>query len=506
MKTIKIIIIFVLLACRAAYGIEYNIKDFGAVENKIATSSIQKAIDACYQNGGGTVIVPVGTFITGTIILKSNINLHLETGAELRSSENLDDFLISSSRYGMIFCQDAYNVSITGEGTLNGLGTSFYESDQNHLYPEFDRKIIRQKEGYMPEGTFFTDGPLKRKQMPGIAIVFYHCNHVSIKGITIKDTPVWATRIGYCEDVLIDGISILNNLMIPNSDGIHLTVSRNVRIANCDIRAGDDDIVVTGFTRTEDTPGFNSKEQDKYIHGNKTIYAENIQVNNCHLQSRSSAIRIGYGQHPIRRCIFSNIVISESNRGIGIYARDSSSIEELIFSNIMIETRLYNGQWWGHGEPIHLSAITRFEGKPVGQIKNVQFNNIISTGEQGIFIYGQKESHLENIQFNNVQLHLRKGRETMGYGGNFDLRPAANIEDQIFEHDIPGIYAQYVDNIAIRDFTLSWGDDLPGFFTNGIECFEVKDLVLKDFVGGPNPNALKSQKVKLTDTTFRKID
>jgi len=366
MKSIKIIAVFlVMIVSQTLNAMDYNIVDFGAVSNKISTSAIQKTIDVCYQNGGGTVIVPAGTFITGTLFLRTNINLYLEQGAELKSSENLEDFLVSSVEYGMIFCQDAYNISITGKGTINGMGSRFYESDQNHVYPEFDKKLIRQKEGYMPEGEFFKDGPLKRKQAPGMAIVFFHCNHVSIKEITVKDTPIWAIRFGYCDDVLVEGITILNNLMIPNSDGIHLTVSRNVRITDCDIRAGDDCIIVTGFTKIEDTPGFNSKEQDKYLHGNKTIYAENIQVSNCHLQSRSSAIRIGYGQHPIRRCIFNNIIISESNRGIGIYARDSSSIEELIFSNIIIDTRLHNGQWWGHGEPIHLSAISRFAGEPV---------------------------------------------------------------------------------------------------------------------------------------------
>ena len=111
---------------------------------------------------------------------------------------------------------------------------------------------------------------------------------------------------------------------------------------------------------------------------------------------------------------------------------------------------------------------------------------------------------MENIQFNNVRLHLRKGQETMGYGGNFDLRPTAYLDKQIFEHDISGIYAQYVDNLAIRDFTLNWDDDLPVFFTHGIECFEVKDLFLENFVGTSNPNSLKSKKVKLVNTSFRK--
>ncbi len=504
MKTILIITILALLLNSTVNGIEYNIKDFGAAENLISTQSIQKAIDACFKNGGGTVVVPAGTFIMGAVILKSNTNLHLDQGAELKSSENLDDFLISSTRYGMFTCLDAYNISITGEGTINGRGSCFYETDQNHLYPEFDKKIIRQKEGYMPEGKFFTDGPLKRKPMPGTAVSFFHCNHISIKNIRIIDTPTAGLLFGFCDDVLIDGLTVINNIMIPNCDAIHMTVCRNVRIANCDLHAGDDDIAITGFNWMDDTPGFNSKEQDKYVHGNKSIYSENIQVDNCHMQSRSAAIRIGYGQHPIRRCIFSNIVISESNRGIGISARDSSSIEDLIFSNIIIETRLHNGQWWGHGEPIHLSAISRFEGKPVGQIKNVQFNNIMATGEQSIFLYGQKESHMENIRFNNVQLHLRKGLETMGYGGNFDLRPAARIENQIFEHDIPGIYAQYVDNIVIRDFNLSWSNDMPSFFTDGIQCYEVKDLLLENFSGTSNPNSPNGKKVNLVQTTFRK--
>jgi hypothetical protein len=197
-------------------------------------------------------------------------------------------------------------------------------------------------------------------------------------------------------------------------------------------------------------------------------------------------------------------VIHDSHRGIGIFAHDASNIEDLIFTDIIIETRLLNGQWWGHGEPIHLSSISRFEGHPAGQIKNVQFNNINAIGEQGILVFGQKESPMENIQFNNVQLRMRKGKETMGYGGNIDLRPATPKAMQIFEHDIPGIYAQHVNNLAIRDFNLSWNNDLPNFFTHGIECKDVTDLLITDFVGTGNPNAPGSEKIKLVNSDYRK--
>lgn len=502
----KIICFLFLVAPSLAFSQTYNIIDFGAKPDGITlnTQAINNAVNKCFENGGGTVVVPAGTFVSGTIVLKSNVNLHLEAGAVLSGSKKLDDYGTFFRRGGIIFCEDAYNVSISGQGSIQGNGIKFYETDKNHVYEEFDKNRTRQKLNYMPEGTFFTDGPLERKNSPGMTIVFFHCTGVSITGITILDTPVWATRFGYCDDLVIDGITIQNNILIPNSDGIHCTASRNIRISNCNIVVGDDAIVLTGFPKVEETPEFTSEEQDKHTYGNKSIYAENMTVTNCILKSSSAGIRIGYGQHPIRSCVFSNIVIYDSHRGIGIFAHDDNNIEDLIFSNIIIETKLLNGQWWGHGEPIHLSCISRFPGRKAGQIKNVQFNNINAIGEQGILIFGLKESPLENISFNNVQLRMRKGKETLTYGGNFDLRPASPVAMQIFEHDIPGIYAKYVNGLDIKDFKLSWDKDLPAFFTHGIECLEVKNLAINDFVGTPNPNAPGSKKIKIQNTRYRK--
>jgi len=121
--------IFNIISSQSSAG-TYNILDYGAVKNELSTAAIQRAVDACYEAGGGIVIVPAGTYITGTIILKSNINLYLEQGAELVSSVNIENFVVSSRRYGMIFCQDASQVSITGEDVINVLGTQFYEVDQ----------------------------------------------------------------------------------------------------------------------------------------------------------------------------------------------------------------------------------------------------------------------------------------------------------------------------------------------------------------------------------------
>ncbi len=494
-----LLITAVLLITGNVSAREYNITDYGAEKGKNSTSAIQKAVDECFAAGGGRVIIPAGTFITGPVILNSNVNVFLESGAVLKGSENIEDYRSGNTVRGIFFCEDACNISITGDGTIDASGSHFYDFTKNHGFPDFNRSVTRQKDDYMKDGTFFSDGPVKRLAMPGMTIVFFHCTGITLSGITVKNTPVWAIRFGYCEDVLVTGITIRNNILIPNSDGIHCTASRNIRISDCDIVAGDDAIIMTGFDKNENTPPYSMEEQQKKTYGNKSIYAENMSVTNCQLRSSSAGIRIGYGQHPIRHCIFSNITIYESNRGIGIFAHDTTDIEDLIFDNIIIETRLYNGHWWGHGEPIHLSCASRFPEHSAGQIRNVIFSNIIATGGQGIIIYGQKDSRIENLTFNNIRLFIKNGRETLSYGGNFDLRPAAEKGLQIFEHAIPGIYAQYINNLSVNGFDLSWDQHLPDYYTHAIEADNFINLRIDNFQGSASSNSKDKTVIKLSN-------
>jgi hypothetical protein len=506
MKTLLLFLFIVSISAVDGRAATCNILDCGAKDDSLSTAAIQKAMDLCHEAGGGTVIVPPGRFVIGTIILKSNVNIHLERGALLEGSKDLDHYITTFQKHGMFFSEDAENIGITGKGTIDASGIHFFDATKNVAASGFDKQRTRQKEQYLPEGEFCSDGPIAKRRKPGMTIEFFHCTRVALEGFLLKDTPHWGIRLAYCEDILLHGITIRNNLMGGGTDGVHLTTSRNVRMSDCDISAGDDAFVVTGFPKFWgiNQPGYTMEEQGKYTFGNKSPYAENINVNNCQLQSRSAGIRIGYGQHPIRRCAFNNIVIYGSNRGIGIFAHDEADIEELIFSNIIIETRLHNGQWWGTGEPIHLSSVSRFEGEPAGQIKNVQFENIVATGGQGLVLFGLEDSQLENVGFNNLFLTIVKGEETMGYGGNFDLRPVADIELAVFEHDIPGLYAQYVDGLSISGFRLEWGAELPEFFTHGIECHEVDDLSVIQFNGEANPKSSKSKDIFIEGTTLSK--
>ncbi len=187
--------------------------------------------------------------------------------------------------------------------------------------------------------------------------------------------------------------------------------------------------------------------------------------------------------------------------GLEFFAHDEASIEDLIFSDITIDTRLHNGQWWGNGEPIHLSSVSRFEKEPPGLIKNVQFTNVVATGENGIILYAQKLKPMQNITFNNVRLHLKSGKETEAYGGNFDLRPVANPQLRLFEHDIPGVFARYVNNLSFDNFRLTWGDNLPGFYSNGIELEYCSRVDITNYWGRAAFKSDSLAALKITNTT-----
>ncbi|MBM3802122.1 MAG: hypothetical protein FJW26_07390 [Acidimicrobiia bacterium] len=111
-----------------------------------------------------------------------------------------------------------------------------------------------------------------------------------------------------------------------------------------------------------------------------------------------------------------------------------------MFSNITIETRLHTGHWWGHGEPIHLSAVPVFEGVVPGAIKNVRFSNVVARSESGIVVHGQKDAVLRDLSFEDVHLTVLPSALAASYGGNFDLSPALKKESALFKHDIPGLY------------------------------------------------------------------
>jgi polygalacturonase len=461
----------------------YNITTYGAVaDGKTSnTPAIQKAINDCLKHGGGTIVIPSGNFVTGTLRLYSNMNLYFAPGAVLTGSIENKQYgyqknfgftgMGAGNKTGILVAHHEQNISISGFGTIKGNGTSFMYMDSLQYGIDFSQKYTRQKKDYMNPKYGRDDGPVLWKgsyeERPGVMVIFSECKDITIKDIRFEESPNWTIAFLNSENIKIDGINIRNNLKIPNSDGIDMYDSKNIAISNCNISAGDDAIAV--------------------------VSSSNITATNCILHSRSSGIRIGYNvfnHNNSGNLLFNNITIYDSNRGIGIFQRQKGNIENMIFSNIIISTRLHSGQWWGHGEPIHISSVPGLGSAETGTIRHVRFSNIIATSETGILIYAVANGLIDDISFDNVTLSINQSPLAEGYGGNFDLRPTNNLALGIFEHSIPAIYAEHADNVVIRNMNINWAKGLPSYFTHSVECKNFENVIIdglhENLTGGNN--------------------
>ena len=502
MKSIKyflltgLISLMSLVACQKQISV-YNIRDFGARGDGkfMNTNAINAAIEKCSNNGGGRVLVPAGKYISGTIVLMSNVELHLDPGAVIKGSNDTTDYKFMKNvlfnegytHFGLIFSAFTRNISITGKGTMDGNGMYFMNGiDKPHIIGDYDRKLTRQGEDFMKPGTQFEDGPVSYDYRPGMLMFLLSCENVQLEDVFLTNSPEWTVRIEDCDNVEVRGITIDNDPLIPNNDGIHCTTSRNIRISDCNVSAGDDAIIVTGFGDLPLPGQFSDSALHNGLPGNKTGYAENVSVTNCVLSSRSACVRVGYGNHPVRNLVFSNLVMYNSNRGIGVFSRDNSSIEHVMFDNIIIHTRLVAGDWWGKGEPIHISAIQDTENGNPGHIDDITISNVTATGEAGIVIFGDKNSLIKNVRMNNIRLSLHGGKYSKSFGGNFDLRPSWPQPYRVFKHDIPGLYAENVKNLKISGFEMNWNEPVESYFTNAITADHFAGLTIEGFSGGPS--------------------
>ncbi|MEO7766692.1 MAG: glycosyl hydrolase family 28 protein [Ferruginibacter sp.] len=480
---------------------QYDITSYGAIGDgkTVCSKAIQTAVDACYANGGGKVLIPTGTFITGTIHLKTNVHLYLQSGAVLRGSSQLDDYELfvpdkpfNPVHKGMLFTGDAENVTISGEGQIDGNGDVFFDLNSAKKIDAAGTKLTRQKENFRKVISGIGDGPVVPRDRPYQMFVFSNCKRVSVKDIFITKAPFWCMHFADCDAVNVTGIRLWNSMLAPNADGIDITSCTNVTVSNCDIRAGDDAIAITGYDHHFEIPGY---KRLRHI-------SENILVTNCNLQSYSSGIRIGFlDQNTVRNIQISNVNITNSSRGIGIFLRDEGSLENISFSNMYIETKLHTGDWWGNGEPIHISAVRGKENVTLGKIKNISFRDIVCKGETGLLVYGSNESIIEDVHFNNITFELTDSKLNDVAGGNIDLRGAMREKEQLFARDIPALLFQYVKNISITDFKLVWSNTRMPYFTHGIEANNFSNITVKNFSGTASPINKKANRIYVADGT-----
>ena len=375
----------------------YDVTTAGAVGDGKTddAQAIQRMIDRCSAEGGGRVLLPRNhVFMAGPLELKSNVELYLEATATLKAHP--DESIYHLSAFGKnegegmlwLYANDAENISITGKGTIHGNGIAFMGAE---LEDSYELKPLADQ-------TF--------DPRPHV-LTLTNVRNLTIRDVTIKEGAYWTVHLIGCNEAVIDGINLLNNLKIRNGDGIDIDHSKNVRIANCHITSGDDCICLK-----------NRREFEQY--GS----CHDITVTNCVMSSRSCAIKIGSeNMDSIYNVVFDNCIITGSNRGLGIQNRDEGTVTDVVFSNIQLDCRLWSDVWWGKAEPIYVTSYPRANGNhkdanwrfPKGQIEGkcgevsrIYFNNITATSENGCFVGGDVVGKVKDIYINNVRVNLKK--------------------------------------------------------------------------------------------------
>ena len=221
----------------------YNVRDFGATGDgkTLNTKAIQSAIDKCTAEQGGTVLIPAGDFLSGTLELKSNVTLHIAAAGKLLGSPKREDYTAGkgvpsgNGNIVFLFAVKANNVSIEGKGTIDGNGLAFYNGKGDNTGP----------------GQNGVGGNFDR---PHLAI-FYQCNNLRMRDTFCTASAYHCFRILGCKQVYIDGIRIYNRVN-RNNDGFHFNNSEYVHIINCDVQCQDDACALFGSNKVQDGLSF----------------------------------------------------------------------------------------------------------------------------------------------------------------------------------------------------------------------------------------------------------
>lgn len=363
-----------------------NVRDFSAVGDGVTfdTTAIQAAIDSAEDNS--TIFFPAGTYLSGSIRLKSNITLHLDEGAKLLAAPDLSYYRrcerqqrYTSLTHYFIGAFGAENISIEGKGKIDAAGENFWEYDGKRHIEHHELTVFSG----IPHYTANPERPT--------TIYLVECKNVSLKDFHINNAPAYTVWLLGCEDFQIDGLTIRNNRLGPNTDAIDIDCCINGHIRNCDIDAGDDCIAI---------------KSDIALLG-RDMPCQNIKVSDCKLSSTCCAIRLGYeGDGEIKDCTFKNIYVYDTNKGIDLLAlvprgqrfeiKKGSKIENIHFSDfVMRNVRCPLSGWCGIEE--------NATEKLYGYIKNIYFSNLdIEARDSSYF----GDVNMEGLFFDNVKIKM----------------------------------------------------------------------------------------------------
>ena len=463
-KSIIAILIFCLSLTVSAQKV-FDIKKYGAVGDgkTLNTKAIQKAIDAANKNKGGRVVFSKGKFLSGSIYLKSGVELFFEEGAILLGSTNPDDYPKYEGIRALILANGSKNIAVNGKGIIDGQGRELALAiDSLHhtgvrIDPKYNYRRMRPEDGR------------------GKLISFVKCDSITMINITLKNSPGWVQCFTECKNIVIDAMTV-NSTAYWNNDGIDVNGCENVQITNCNVNAADD-----GICLKSESPGLQ----------NNTIY-----IANCRIRSSANAVKLGTGSYgSFKNVTIENIEVYDTFRSaIAIESVDGAEIENIKVSNITAVNT---------GNAIFIRLGHRNGEKP-GYIKNVSIKNVkvqVPFGRPDIdydlrgpevdyfhnpfpaSIAGIPGHLIENVVLENIEI-MYPGRASKGMAYH-PLSRLKDVKENINGYpefsmfgELPswGFYVRHVNGIEMKNIKLilEKEDFRPAFVFD-----DVKNLTMK---------------------------
>lgn len=390
----------------------FLVNDFAAINDgrTLNTKPIQQAIDKCAAAGGGIVKFKPGKYLTGSLFIKSNVNLQLDEGAELLGSQNIADYPEINTRVAGIEMKwpaallnvlDQTNVAITGKGLVNAQGKPFWDTYWS-MRKDYDTKGLR----------WIVDYDAKRPR----TLLVTNSNNVTIKGITLQQAGFWTVQLLYSNQVTVDGITIRNNVdgHGPSTDGIDVDSSTRILIQNCDIDCNDDNFCLKSG---RDWDGLRVNKPTEYV-----------VIRDCLARAGAGLLTLGSETSGgIRHVLATNLTGNGTSNGLNIKSAVTrgGTVEDIYFQNNTMNnvrtafqiTMNWNpaysysklpAEYDGKTLPPHWTKLlNKVEpaSKGLPHFKDVYISDIKVTGaKKAINAIGLSESALQNFHFNNVNV------------------------------------------------------------------------------------------------------
>ncbi len=363
------------------------------VEVPERTALIQDAIDRTHAARGGIVTVPPGTWEVSTIFLHSGVTLDLPANAVLKACPDLSLYPATTVQdankdrqpYHLIVARDAENISIVGDGVIDGNGHAFWHEPMREIAARgIDVDAYCDEHG-LKAVYRNANHPWYREHQQRISpmIEIKNCRHVRMRGITFANSPGWTVHCHDCDDLHIHGITIANCLYGPNTDGLDLNGCRDVRISDCDLTCGDDAIIIKSMGDTRSS--------------------ERIAVSNCIISTNCAALGLGAEcVNGIRDVTFTGCVIRQALRAFQVEMWDAGLIENVVVSNITgvchteipLQRALY----------VNINCNARPNDGTWGTCRNIQFSNIVLRTRGRCLFTAPEGAVIEDVVLRDIHL------------------------------------------------------------------------------------------------------